>query len=105
MHPQMTDTELYDAGFYDKSESFSISSAEVIVPLVMRLVEPDSVLDVVVAAGAWLKIFERVVETGGSGHVELPLLGSHSSNHLWEDLRTRFQCSVWSLSTLPVGVA
>jgi SAM-dependent methyltransferase len=59
MHPQATDTELYGSGFFDEIESSSIASAEVIVPLVMKLVEPQSVLDVGCGRGAWLKVLER----------------------------------------------
>jgi SAM-dependent methyltransferase len=59
MHPQVTDTELYDSGFFDEVDSFAIASAEVIVPLVRKLIEAQSVLDVGCGRGAWLKVFER----------------------------------------------
>jgi SAM-dependent methyltransferase len=59
MRQQATDTELYGSGFFDQTESSSIASAEIIVPLVMRLVEPRSVLDVGCGRGAWLKVFEH----------------------------------------------
>jgi SAM-dependent methyltransferase len=59
MPPQLSDIELYDSGFFDEMESFSIASAEVMVPLVMKLIAPRSVLDVGCGRGVWLKVFER----------------------------------------------
>lgn len=47
---------VYDAVFFDHMVDGALESARVIVPLVMRLVEPKSVVDVGCGIGAWLKI-------------------------------------------------
>ncbi|MBS2022050.1 MAG: class I SAM-dependent methyltransferase [Deltaproteobacteria bacterium] len=52
---------VYDAAFYDAQEAGSLRSARVVVPLVLDLVQPSSVLDVGCGLGTWLS---AVVENG-----------------------------------------
>ena len=53
----------YDRGFYAALHGPSRSSAERVVPLVLTLVEPRSVVDVGCGLGTWLSVFrERGVE-------------------------------------------
>src|SRR5947209_2323721 len=47
----------YDAAFYAVQADGSLRSARVIVPLVMELVKPASVLDVGCGLGTWLAAF------------------------------------------------
>lgn len=47
----------YDAGFYALQDDWSAQSARVVVPLVMDLVRPASVLDVGCGTGTWLAAF------------------------------------------------
>jgi len=47
----------YDATFFDDQAAESGRSAAVVVPIVMDLVKPASVLDVGCGVGAWLKVF------------------------------------------------
>jgi hypothetical protein len=59
MPSSLTDNELYSPAFFDREGTGMIASAEVIVPFVMKLVDPQSVLDVGCGRGAWLQVFER----------------------------------------------
>jgi SAM-dependent methyltransferase len=47
----------YPAKFYDEQAEGSKRSAEEIVPLVLELLEPESVVDVGCGTGAWLSVF------------------------------------------------
>jgi SAM-dependent methyltransferase len=47
----------YDRAFYDRTHDGSARSAAVIVPLVMELLHPRSVIDVGSGSGAWLREF------------------------------------------------
>lgn len=47
----------YTAEFFDEIRDESLSSAQVVVPLVVNLVGPRSVVDVGCATGAWLSVF------------------------------------------------
>lgn len=49
----------YSEKFYEEMENSSIASAEVIVPIVMDLVSPKSVIDVGCAEGRWLSVFSK----------------------------------------------
>ena len=65
----MTDTNgqptdgkvIYDAAFFEDLTHGSLQSARVVVPLVMDLINPRSVLDVGCGTGSWLRAF---VENG-----------------------------------------
>lgn len=50
---------LYSTDFYDEIEHGSLQSAAIIVPRLMNLVRPQSVLDVGCGRGAWLTIFQK----------------------------------------------
>jgi hypothetical protein len=47
----------YSSSFFDEIVQESLSSAKVVVPLVVDLVHPSSVVDVGCATGAWLSVF------------------------------------------------
>ncbi len=47
----------YSSSFFDEIVSESLLSAKVVVPLVVDLVRPGSVVDVGCATGAWLSVF------------------------------------------------
>lgn len=49
----------YSEKFYEEMETSSITSAEVIVPIVMDLILPESVIDVGCAEGRWLSVFSK----------------------------------------------
>src|SRR4030095_14542739 len=51
--------QLYDRDFYEFVRSTSLSSAEVIVPLLINTLSPRSVVDVGCGEGAWLSVFAR----------------------------------------------
>ena len=59
MRLELADTTNYCAAFYEAIEPGATTSAEVIVPLTMQLLEPRSVLDVGCGRGVWLKAFQR----------------------------------------------
>ncbi|MFL5241322.1 MAG: class I SAM-dependent methyltransferase [Gemmataceae bacterium] len=52
-----TSKVLYDEAFFDTSGEESLRSARIIVPLLMNLLNPRSVIDVGCAVGSWLKAF------------------------------------------------
>ena len=49
----------YSAAFYNKIENWSTNAANEIVPLVMNLVSPESVVDIGCGDGTWLSIFSK----------------------------------------------
>ncbi len=51
----------YSTRFFDEMEEGNLSSARTIIPHVMRLVNPGSVIDIGCGEGLWLKVFS---ETG-----------------------------------------
>lgn len=57
-----TDPDLakyYGTAFYQKENRHSMSSAENIVPLIMELLSPSSVIDIGCGQGEWLNVFAR----------------------------------------------
>jgi len=59
-----TETDLktstpYSDGFYDKFEQGMLQSARIVVPMVLRLIRPASVVDVGCGRGAWLRAFQE----------------------------------------------
>jgi hypothetical protein len=50
---------LYTTGFYEKHALESQRSAEEIVPLVLQLLQPGSVIDIGCGVGAWLSVFRK----------------------------------------------
>ncbi|HEY9662067.1 MAG TPA: methyltransferase domain-containing protein, partial [Allocoleopsis sp.] len=53
------ETELYTRNFYDSLHEGSRQSARAIVPIVMELIQPKSVLDVGCGTGNWLAVFHE----------------------------------------------
>lgn len=52
-------TETYDATFFERHQDGAVRSAEIIVPLILKLAEIDSVIDIGCGQGAWLKAFRE----------------------------------------------
>ena len=48
----------YDRGFYDTINAGSVLSAERVVPRIMNLIKPQTVLDVGCGEGAWASVFK-----------------------------------------------
>ena len=53
------DIALYDDAFFDAQIEGSLRSARVIVPIIMELVNPRSVIDIGCGRAAWLRAFEE----------------------------------------------
>jgi len=49
----------YDNAFFERQKNNSYESAKIIVPLVMDIFRPQSVVDVGCGVGAWLKVFQE----------------------------------------------
>lgn len=60
-------TRVYDNRFYDSQKSLSLSSAEVVVPLVCSMLRPSSVVDFGCGVGTWLKVFMEQGVTDAQG--------------------------------------
>jgi SAM-dependent methyltransferase len=83
--------QTYDPAFYDALAGEVRSSAEVIVPLVIELVDPASVLDVGCGTGSWLAAFQRagvatIVGVDGP-HVDSQQLEIPQESFVVHDLR------------------
>ncbi len=50
---------IYTPAFYNAISDWSVNSAKVIVPLVMDLINPKSVIDVGCGDGSWLTQFKQ----------------------------------------------
>ncbi|NET60161.1 MAG: class I SAM-dependent methyltransferase [Symploca sp. SIO2E6] len=50
---------MYDQEFYAKYQQGSIQSAQVVVPMIINLIQPKSVIDVGCGVGTWLSAFEN----------------------------------------------
>ena len=57
-HPEESGST-YDAAFYESHRGASLLSAQSVVPIVMQLVRPESVLDIGCGIGLWLDVFRR----------------------------------------------
>ena len=55
----MSDAEYYTKSFYEEIRDGSLRSAEVVVPLALRLVAARSVVDVGCGDGTWLSVFRK----------------------------------------------
>lgn len=53
------ESRLYDKRFFDEARETSGPSARQIVPIVMRLVQPQSVVDLGCGTGSWLAVFRE----------------------------------------------
>lgn len=50
---------IYEKEFYMNRQSGSCRSAEIIIPLLLKLVDPNSVVDVGCGIGSWLSVFKK----------------------------------------------
>lgn len=87
-------TTEYSAGFYDSVDATSSRSAQVVVPLVMNLISPSSVVDVGCGRGTWLAEFaaqgvERLLGLD-SHHVDQNALAIDRENFRVVDLSKPF---------------
>jgi hypothetical protein len=55
----MMTTEFYDATFFENHTDGSVRSASIVVPLILKLFKPKSVVDFGCGVGGWLKEFSR----------------------------------------------
>jgi hypothetical protein len=55
----MSNTTPYDSAFYQRNQTVSLSSAQLVVPFVLEVVNPRSVVDVGCGDGTWLSEFYR----------------------------------------------
>ena len=49
----------YDEAFFTKASKQGLDSARIIVPLLLKLVRPTTILDVGCGTGAWLRVFQE----------------------------------------------
>lgn len=49
----------YNQEFYDDQMQGSLRSAEIVVPIVMDILQPDSVIDVGCGVGTWLSVYKK----------------------------------------------
>jgi hypothetical protein len=54
-----TVSSLYDTNFYSDQQDGSLSSARVVVPLVLSIFDVRSVVDIGCGVGGWLKVFQE----------------------------------------------
>lgn len=59
MSPSSQQVTTYSGRFYDEQRGGSQRSASVVVPMVLALIQPDSVVDVGCGVGTWLSIFKE----------------------------------------------
>jgi SAM-dependent methyltransferase len=50
---------LYDDAFFDSMTEGSLQSARVVVPILLNLVQPQSIIEIGCGRGAWLKVFQE----------------------------------------------
>ena len=75
---EKSNEELYGPAFYRAHSEGSLRSARVVVPLVLKMLEPRSVVDVGCGIGTWLSVFreygvERIIGLDGP-HIDPSLL-------------------------------
>src|SRR2546425_734869 len=58
-HMTSNNDHVYDDCFFDRLTAESLASAKVIVPLLLNLIPPRSVIDIGCGQGAWLKVFKE----------------------------------------------
>ncbi len=68
-------TAIYNEAFYDEQKYGSLQSAEIIVPIILRIFSVTSVIDVGCGVGTWLSIFNKngVKKIKGFDTNDLPL--------------------------------
>lgn len=50
---------IYSDNFFEKIKNGSVSSADVIVPILLEMIKPSSVIDVGCGTGSWLSVFSN----------------------------------------------
>lgn len=58
-------SSIYDDVFFEKHTHATVQAARIIMPFLLRLTRPKTVIDVGCAVGAWLKVFEE----NGAGRI------------------------------------
>ncbi|MEK6288854.1 MAG: polysaccharide deacetylase family protein [Acidobacteriota bacterium] len=58
LSPHQNET-IYDDQFFDKITDSALTSARIIVPLLLNYIDPKSVIDIGCGRGAWLKAFQE----------------------------------------------
>src|SRR5688572_13458688 len=53
-------SSVYNTNFYTKHDAWSFNSAKAVVPIVNKLVRPESVVDIGCGNGTWLKAFLEI---------------------------------------------
>src|SRR6185437_701201 len=81
-------SEHYTKSFYEEIRNGSVRSAEVIVPLVLDLVHPSSVVDVGCGDASWLAVFQKLGIQDVFG-----IDGDYVAPELLQVPRSRFQAS------------
>jgi 2-polyprenyl-3-methyl-5-hydroxy-6-metoxy-1,4-benzoquinol methylase len=56
----MSKPKPYTDNFYQSQQEGSLRSAEEIAPLLKKLVDPKSVIDIGCGVGAWLSVFKKL---------------------------------------------
>ena len=51
--------KIYSKKFYENQEKSSLQSAKEVVPIILRLINPKSVVDVGCGIGTWLSVFKE----------------------------------------------
>ena len=54
-----TNSSVYDDGFYQRHTQNTVKSARIIVPILLKLINSKSVIDIGCGLGAWLKVFSE----------------------------------------------
>jgi SAM-dependent methyltransferase len=85
----------YSKEFYENIVDNSLSSARVVVPLIVDLISPKSVIDVGCASGAWLSVFrdhgvQNILGIDGS-HIESSAMLIPQSSFRAADLSNSFR--------------
>src|SRR5579871_2089663 len=96
MRSNHRESDFYSEAFFARQKYGSLSSAQVIVPLVMALVRPVSVIDVGCGVGTWLSIFAGLGVSDVYGvdgpYVDQNQLFIPRENFLPADLTQAFSC-------------
>jgi hypothetical protein len=81
--------EIYTAAFYSRISTWSSTTAKILVPLIIEIVKPSSIIDVGCGDGTWLREFEL----HGVNHV-LGLDGNYVMGSLKIDKKNFLSCDL-----------
>ncbi|MGB4775347.1 MAG: methyltransferase domain-containing protein [Daejeonella sp.] len=105
----MKSTTPYDKSFYSIQSKSSYNSAREVVPLILNLIQPNSIVDIGCGLGTWLKAFDELGVTDYIGvdgdYVKKDDLYIESSKFRINDISTTFELNrVFDLAiSLEVG--